>query len=226
MDGTAEADLAREQEASRALYEQEDFVMRMGHLSDEELTQQLIATLQREKDLVEDWLDSGDCFIVSSAGKVHLPQCQSMRQLVDRDAAWAPYLSHLERVRDWHGSDNAPSMPRMLTRAEVEGLKTYKTCPLCAPTLDHTNKRRGVRGWTCLKAGSLKTNHFGKKFSFADGAEIGALTRISNVETAEGTEFRAEFDGLERPITEPSTELMYPTPSAVAKESKSRPWRV
>ena len=77
-----------------------------------------------------------------------------MRQFVDRDAAWAPYLSHLERVRDWHGSDNAPSMPRMLTRAEVEGLKTYKTCPLCAPTLDHTNKRRGVRGWTNLKAGS------------------------------------------------------------------------
>ena len=74
MDGTADAILAREQAASRTLYEQEDFVMRMGHLSDEELTQQLIATLQREKNLVEDWLDSGDCFIVSSAGKVHLPQ--------------------------------------------------------------------------------------------------------------------------------------------------------
>ena len=38
----------------------------------------------------------------------------------------------------------------MLTRAEVEGLKTYKTCPLCAPTLDHTNTRRGPRTGACF----------------------------------------------------------------------------
>jgi hypothetical protein len=37
---------------------------------------------------VDRWLDSGICFILSSAGKVHLPQCPSMRQFVDRDAAW------------------------------------------------------------------------------------------------------------------------------------------
>ncbi|MCC3269485.1 hypothetical protein MUG94_08130 [Arthrobacter gengyunqii] len=202
----------REQAAVRALNEQEDYVRRMGHLSDEELTRQLVATLRQEKTRLDRWIDSGECFILSSAGKIHLPQCPSMRQFMDRDAAWKPYLDDLDRVRDWHGSDNAPDMPTLLTRAEVEGLKAYKTCSVCAPTLDHTDKRPGLRGWTVLKCGSLKTKHFGKYFSFVAGEEMGVLTRISTVETIGGLEFRAEFDGLDDPVTDPSVEVMYPTP--------------
>jgi hypothetical protein len=149
-----------------------------------------------------------------------------MQKFVDRDAAWAPYLKHLDWVRDWHGSDNAPAMPTMLTRSEVEGLKTYKTCPLCAPTLNHTDKRRGIRGWTTLKLGSLKSKHFGKTFSFTDGVEIGALTKITSVETADGLNFAAEFDGLNEPLQDPATEIMYPTPKPTAGlQAERNPWR-
>lgn len=215
MDETPDTADKRERAASEALYEQEDFLRRMAYLSDEELTQQLVTTLRKEKEAVDSWLDSGDCFILASSGKVHLPECTSMRQFVDRDAAWAPYLRDLERVRDWHGSDNAPAMPRMLTRAEVEGLRAYKACPLCAPTLDHTDKRRGIRGWTTLKAASLRAQHFGRDFSLVDGTRIGELTKISKVETAAGMEFQAEFSGRDFPVTDPATEMMYTTPRAM-----------
>ncbi|MCC9175840.1 hypothetical protein [Arthrobacter sp. zg-Y179] len=201
----------REQEASKALNEQENFLRRQDYLSDEELTENLLAGIRREKAIVESWLDSGDCFVLSSAGKVHLPQCSSMRQFMDREAAWAPYLRDLERVRDWSG-DTYPSMPVLRTRAQVEDLKAYKTCPMCAPTLDHSDKRQGVRGWTLLKAGSLKAKHFGKTFSLAGGSSIGVLTEISTVETAQGLDFRAEFDGLAAPVTDPMTQVMYRTP--------------
>ena len=95
---------------------QEDYVRSLRHLSDDELRGQLVDTLRKEKAVVDRWIDSGDCFILSAAGKVHLPSCPSMRALVDREAAWAPYLDDLERARDWHGSDNAPPMPALLTR--------------------------------------------------------------------------------------------------------------
>lgn len=201
----------REQAASKALNEQENFLRRQDYLSDEELTENVLAGIRREKAIVESWLDSGECFVLSSAGKVHLPQCPSMRQFMDRDAAWAPYLRDLESVRDWSG-DTYPAMPVLRTRAQVEDLKSYKTCPMCAPTLDHTEKRPGISGWTILKAGSLKAKHFGKTFSFVDGTGIGVLARISTVETAQGLDFRAEFDGLETPVTDPLREVMYRTP--------------
>jgi hypothetical protein len=78
-----------------------------------------------------------------------------------------------------------------------------------------------------LKAGSLGTKHFGKDFRLVDGTKIGALTKISRVETTDGLEFKAEFDGLDFPVTDPSIEMMYSTPRAEpALDPKSQPWRV
>lgn len=105
-------------------------------------------------------------------------------------------------------------MPALLTRADVEAMVSYKTCPVCAPTLDHTDKRVGVKGWTVLKAGSLNRRHLGTVFSLPDGSEIGALMKISRVDTLEGTDFQAEFDGLGSPVTQ-ATELMYRTGTRV-----------
>lgn len=203
--------MERERSAIAALNEQEDFLRSQRYLTDQELLSQLHETLRTEKATLARWAASDDCYVLSAAGKVHLPGCPSMRQFVDRDAAWAPYLDNLERVRDWHGSDNAPPMPTLLTRAQVEALPKYKTCPQCAPTLDHTDKRRGTSGWTTLKAGNLKTRHFGTDFSLSNGTEIGSLTRIDKVETADGLDFRAHFDGLDSPLIDPSTEVMYRT---------------
>lgn len=76
-------------------------------------------------------------------------------------------------ARDWQGSNSTSPMPVMLARADVEAMNAYKTCPLCAPTLDHTDKRTGVKGWTVLKAGNLNLWHLGTAFNFRDGSAIG-----------------------------------------------------
>jgi hypothetical protein len=125
---------------------------------------------------------------------------------MDRDATWAPYLDDLERVRNWHGDDNAPAF-----RADIELLCSYRICLTCAPTLDHTDRRTGAKGWTVLQAGSLNRKHLGTRFCLANGADIGTLTRLAMVETLEGTDFHAGFDGLEHPVTDPATGLMYRT---------------
>lgn len=201
----------RERAAWDELNAQEDFIRSQRHLSDDELRAQLVEALRKEKAVINRWLDAGDCYIVSGSGKVHLPTCPSMRTLVDREASWAPYLDDLERARNWHGDDNAPPMPALMTRADVEDLTRYTSCTVCAPSLDHTDKRPSARGWTLLKAGSLNFKHFGTAFSLADGTELGTLTRIVRDETAEGLEFAVYFDGLIDPVTDPLIEVMYRT---------------
>lgn len=212
---TTESMEERARAAARTLNEQEDYERSLRYLSDGELRAQLVEKLRKEKALLARWLDAGDCYLISGAGRVHLPSCPSMRRFTDRDAAWAPYLDDLERVRDWHGDDNAPPMATMRTRAQVESMRTYRVCPMCSPTLDHTEKRNDVKGWTALKAGSLIRKHLGTDFSLADGTGIGVLTRIAIVDTAEGTDFRAEFDGLDAPVTDPATAVMYRTGTRV-----------
>ena len=201
----------RESAAWDELHVQEDYIRGQRHLSDEELRAQLVETLRKEEALVDRWTVSGDCLIISGSGKVHLPTCPSMRAVVDREAAWGPYLDDLERVRDWHGSDNAPPMPALMTRADVEELARYTACPVCAPSLDHTDKRPVARGWTAVQAGSLNYRHFGTEFSLADGTGLGTLTRVSRDETAAGLEYAAYFDGTIEPVTDPLMELMYRT---------------
>jgi hypothetical protein len=130
------------------LADQEDSIRSMRHLSDDELRAKLVNALREEQAAVDRWLDAADCFVMSGAGRIHLPNCPSVSGFIDRSKAWAPYLDDLERVRDWHGSDNVPPMPALLTRADVEAMRAYKTCPVCAPALDHVDKRVGVKGWT------------------------------------------------------------------------------
>lgn len=171
---------------------------------------ELADTLGQEKAVVE---DSGDCFVISGSNKVHLPTCPSMRTLVDRDAAWAPYLDDLERVRDWHGDDNAPPMPALMSRTDVEDLARYTSCRTCAPSLDHTDKRPTEKGWTLLKAGSLNYPHFETAFALPGGGELGALTKLSRVETANGLDFAATSDWVIDPGVDPLIEVMYRTGS-------------
>lgn len=211
---TTDSAAERGQAAAPERYEREDDLPGQRHPSDAELRRQLTDTLRKETALVEKWVSSQDCFILSDAGKVHLPSCSDTQALMDREAAWAPYLDDLERVRDWNGTDNAPPMPALLTRADVEDLASYTACPGCTPALDHTEKRAATRGWTAVQAGGLNFRHFGTMFSLADGTELGALTRISRVETADGLDFAAEFDGIVDPVADPLTELVYRTEAA------------
>lgn len=200
-----------EEAAAEALSDQEDYLRSLRYLSDDELLAQMRAKLAEEKRAMNEWLDSGDCYIISGSGKVHAPTCGSVRPFVDRDAAWEPYFANLDRVRDWHGDDSAPSWPILATRAEVESLPKYIACSVCAPELNHADKRIGAKGWTVLPVSSLKSKHFGTEFRLADGTELGALTRISTEETIEGLIFTAEFDKAEAPVADPATKVMYRT---------------
>lgn len=201
-----------EAEASKDLEANENYLRRMDFLTDDELREKMKESIRKEKATLDRWAESGEFFILSGARKVHLPTCPSMRRDMDRDAAWGPYLRFPERVRDWRGDDHSPGMPTLLTRADVEALPKYATCPLCSPTLDHTDKRRNPKGWTVLKAGSLKAKHFGRTFFLSSGAELGELTRLMRDETPTGTDFRAEFSGGASHVTDPDAVIQYRTP--------------
>lgn len=203
---------ARAAAAARALYKQDDYIRTLRDLSEDGLQERLKATVALEKEAMKEWLDSGDCYIISLAGKVHLPTCQSMHRYVDRDAAWWGLIFRFpDKMLEWPDEDNLPPWPILKTRAQIEALPKYTACPLCAPDLAHLNKPERAITWTYLPARSLKSKHFGTEFRLADGSRLGALTRITTEETIDGLVFSASFSQAEAPIADPDMELMYRT---------------
>jgi hypothetical protein len=97
---TSPVDSAAGQAAAtaRALFKQEDYLNALRGLSNDELRERMKETVAMEKAAMQEWLDSGDCYIVSLAGKVHLPTCESMRRFVDRDSAWFTNFRFPERL--------------------------------------------------------------------------------------------------------------------------------
>lgn len=198
--------------AARKLYKQEDYLSTLHDLSDDELRERIKETVALEEQAMQEWLDSGDCYIVSLAGKVHLPTCDSMRRFVDRRAAWGLNLRFPERLQgNSPDEDPIPVWPLLKTRAQIEAMPRRTACPLCKPGLAHLDKARRAITWTYLPARSLKSKHFGTEFRLPEGTLLGALTRITTVETIDGLVFTAEFEHAEAPVTDPDTELMYQT---------------
>lgn len=217
---------ARAAAASEDLSRAEDYLRREEYLDDDQLRAQLLERVRAEKEAVDSWLHGGEFYIIAGSGKVHLPTCDSVGRWLDREQMWQPWLDDLERVRNWHGGDNAPAFPKLLDRAGVEALRTYTTCQLCAPTLDHIEKRGGRKGWQSIQASSLGAKHFGLHLSTTEGRELGQLVRISNILTADGQDFQAEFTASE-PITDPDTLMMYQkkTPTGLPADPAPKPWR-
>lgn len=214
MTGTtslADSPAARAAAASRAQYKQEGYLQSLSDLSEDELRQQMSVTLSLEKEAMKEWLDSGDCYIISQAGKVHVPTCQSMGRFVDRDAAWFTNFRFPGRLLDCPDDDPIPVWPIFRTRAQIERLSNRMACPLCARHLAFLDKPEMPITWTYLRASSLNSKHFGTDFKLSDGTPLGALLRITTEETIEGLTFSAKFSQAEAPITDPDTELMYRT---------------
>ncbi|MFD0046989.1 hypothetical protein ACFVGV_17545 [Pseudarthrobacter scleromae] len=215
MTGTtspADSAAGRAAAASRALYRQEDYIRTLQDLSHGELRDQMKETVSLEKAAIQEWLDSGDCYIISLAGKVHLPTCDSMKRFVDRDSAWFTNLRFPQRLQgESPDEDPIPVWPILRTRAQIEAMPRRTACPLCKPDLAHLDKARRAITWTYLPARSLNSKHFSTEFRLPNGSLLGALTRISTVETIDGLLFTAEFEHAEAPVTDPDTELMYQT---------------
>lgn len=212
MTGTSITDSPAQQAAAanRARYKQEDFRRSLEGLGDNEIRGLMDKTVALESAAMQEWLDSGDCYIVSLAGKVHLPSCDSMRRIVDRDAAWGVNFRFPVRLLDPPEYENPVRVwPLLRTRAQLEAMPKRTACPLCRPGLVHLNKPQVAIIWTYLPARSLDAKHFGTEFRFPSGTLLGALMKISTVETIDGLEFSAEFEHAEAPVTDPDTELMY-----------------
>jgi hypothetical protein len=69
--------------AARKAYKQEDYISDLAALRDDELRERIRETVALEQEAMQEWLDSGDCYIVSLAGKVHLPTCDSMKAVCE-----------------------------------------------------------------------------------------------------------------------------------------------
>lgn len=197
---------------ARARLSDEGYLRELEGLSEEDLRAIVEETVALETAAMEEWLRSDDCYIVSLAGKVHLPGCESMRRFVDRRAAWSSNLRWPDRLLGpAEGEDPVPPWPLLRTRAQLDAMPRRTACPLCRPALAHLDEPRAAVSWTYLPARSLRSRHFGTEFRLASGTVLGALVRISSVETIAGLEFSAEFEQAEAPVTDPDTELMYRT---------------
>lgn len=201
----------RQRKASSNLYEQEDYLRRQEYLSDDDLRDRMRESIRIEQKRIDSILGT-EFYIMAGSGKIHLPTCPSVRQLLDQAAMWEPYLQDLERARDWHGSDNSPSRPAMFSRTTVETLEEYETCGLCVPPLNHQSKRRAPKNWQPLRAGSLGANHFDKDLFTGEDDHLGALDRVTTVLTKDGARFRAEFSNGQT-ITDPEIVVRYKKPS-------------
>lgn len=143
-----------------------------------------------------------------------MPTCDSIRRFVDRDSAWFTNFRFPQRLQGDSPDENSiPLWPILRTRAQIDAISRRTACPLCSPDIAHLDKAQGAIIWTYLPALSLKSKHFGTEFRLPDGTLLGALTRISTVETIDGLLYSAEFGNAEAPITDPDTELMYQTGS-------------
>lgn len=225
MTGTtspADSPAGRAAAASRARYKDADYLKELCSLSHDEIRDRVKETAALEKAAMQGWLDSGDCYIISLAGKVHLPTCDSMKPFVDRDSAWITNLRFPQRLQgESPDEDPVPVWPILRTRAQIEAMPRRTACPLCKPDLAHLDKARRAITWTYLPARSLKSKHFGTEFRLPEGTLLGALTRITTVETIDGLDFTAEFEHAEAPVTDPDTELMYQTGTRALAQQQS-----
>jgi hypothetical protein len=211
--------------AARELYKQEDYNSGLASRSDDELRERIRETVALEEQAMQEWLDSGDCYIVSLAGKVHLPTCESMRRFVDRQAAWGLNFRFPERLQgDSPDEDPIPVWPILRTRVQIEAMPRRTACPLCSPDLARLDKTQRAISWTYLPARSLKSKHFGTEFRLPEGTLLGALTKITTPEMIDGLD-RAEFEHAEAPVTDPDTEMMYQTGTRAPASERPRPSR-
>ncbi|PPH08588.1 hypothetical protein C5C36_16185 [Rathayibacter sp. AY1G1] len=162
-------------------------------LTDDELRSFMVEQASAEKASIRQAVDADRIYVVAGSGvrRVHLWDCSSLREQIDRDRAWSFWLhGDPENFRKEvaHG-DGGPRMPLLLDRAAIEALSTYVTCQICSPTLGHTKKSRGER---TAKLTSLSARHIGRSLAALDGAPLGQLQRIVTTVDAGGSKVRVD----------------------------------
>jgi hypothetical protein len=153
-------------------------------------------------------------FVITASGsnRVHLPACFHVQHVLNRAEAWEQVLNAGEILTPNHLSMvSAP--PRILTRAEVEGLNSYVACQACAPTLNH-QKKRWLLNANPMRATNLEVKHIGRDVTSSDGEFLGQLVSHQRIVTAHGvqsitmtTKGMFEGDGTERYVIRPKANV-------------------
>jgi hypothetical protein len=194
MPTRSEAELAGAAAEALRSYTQVDTEYReQRFLTDDELRASMVEQVSAEKASIRQAIDAGRIYVAAGAEgrRVHLYNCSSLREQVDRDRAWAIWLhGDLEEFRRQLAyGDGSPRMLRLLDRAGIEALPAYVTCRICSPTLDHPRKTRGER---TTKLTSLTARHIGRVLTALDGSPLGQLQRIITTVDAAGSTLRIE----------------------------------
>lgn len=212
MTTRSEAELRDAADRAIARYTEADSDLReQRFLTDDELLAQMHEQASAEKALIRAAIAAGRTYIVAGndTRRVHFHDCPSLREQVDRDRAWSPWLhGDVEGFRQSvaHG-DGGPRMPQFLDRPAVEALSSYVTCQICSPTLSHVRKSRGER---TTKLTSLTGRHIGRSLAALDGSQLGQLERI--VTTIDAAGLAVRVDTTSGSITEDQHPAVLVTP--------------
>lgn len=161
-----------------------------------------------ETAIVRERLAAGATYVVNGERNlVHDHDCSTLRHLLDRERAWREALPQILGSNryaldgPWH---SRPKMPNLLTRAEVEQLRRYAVCSLCAPDTDTRRRRHHTEEFTLVTAANLNREHFGRDVLDEREETLGTLEAVTIHATIDTTTvtihagtYTATVDGAE-----------------------------
>lgn len=137
--------------------------------------ERLPGTIRAEQAVIDAALAAGATHLVNQTGdgrRIHTLTCPAVGYKLDRQAAW-------ERDGEFDDMGNAVAsvtLPRLMSRDEVEQLPTYRRCRTCCPATDHAVKTRAERS---VQVANLTDRHFGRRLVTSAGQDLGTLDRVT-----------------------------------------------
>ena len=149
---------------------------------DAEFLEVVPTRIAEETAIVRERLAAGATYVVNGERNlVHDHTCPSLRHQLDRERAWKEALPHIlgsnryALTGPWH---DRPKMPNLVTRDEVEKLRRYSVCAICAPDTDTRRKRHHTDRYTLVTASNLTREHLGRDVLDEHERTLGPLERL------------------------------------------------
>lgn len=150
---------------------------------DAEFLEVVPTRIAEETAVVRERLATGATYVVNGERNlVHHHTCPSLRHQLDRERAWKEALPHIlgsnryALAGPWH---DRPKMPNLVTRDEVEKLRRYSVCAICAPDTDTRRKRHHTDRYTLVTASNLTREHLGRDVLDEHERILGPLERLT-----------------------------------------------
>jgi hypothetical protein len=158
---------------------------------DAEFLEVVPSRIAEETAVVRERIAAGATYVVNGERNlVHDHSCPSLRHQLDRERAWREALPHIlgsnryALAGPWH---DRPKMPNLVTRDEVEKLRRYAVCAICAPDTDTRCKRHHTDRFTFVTAANLIREHLGRDVLDEHERPLGPLDRWTTTTDATTT---------------------------------------